>query len=506
MTKKALYLCCIAHPWINVAKRLEDNGVLPVYFVHWASDSAVIEKEFNKNCYLQTLEDAWKGLGFPKHLNPKALDEGYFKEIAWYELNALKMMDRLDPLGNEFSFQERRYFFQDLVGYWLSCIDEYGIDVVISPSIPHRVFDYALYVACKIKGLKFLMFQMVPFGSTSILIDNIDNMDIDLDVGVGQLAGVNLPDNVKEKIERVKRDYKSAMPEYMVSHAKNQKISFKRLKSELLAPVAKVFLSYFGYKKSPNTYWVEKGKVPSVSRYSWLSHYVMSVRRSIKVHSMRKQYESLTTDNVPDKFVLFALHYQPEETSCPTGGSYADQICLLKLLLEILPTDIKIVVKEHKSQFYTHQESASGRDSSFYQRLACLSDRVTFASVDAVPFELIDRAMATVTISGTIGWESAVRGTPTLVFGRAWYESMPRVHKLKSKNDLLNVIPLLKLEKNLDMDEEIAQFHLLLESKVIVAKHYKAFLKNNDVSMTESEEALSRAIVSAVHGSKEAIA
>lgn len=506
MSKKALYLCCIAQPWINVAKKLAADGIQPVYFVHWLSERAAVSNELGNDCHLQTLEDAWKGLGFPAHLSPRALDETEFKEIAWYELNALKMMDRLDPLGNEFSFQERRYFFQDLVGYWLSCIDDYGIDLVVSPSIPHRVFDYALYVACKMRSVRFLMFQMVPFGSTSILIEDIDSMGIKCDYSDHQSSTVKISSDIREKIRRVKRDYKNSVPDYMTNHARNQKLSFRKVKADFIAPIVKIFLSKVGYKKYPNTYWVEKGKMPSVSRYSWFSHYITSIRRTFKVHSMRKQYEKLTTDDVPEKFVLLALHYQPEETSCPTGGSYADQISLLKLLLDVLPKEVKVLVKEHKSQFYTHQESASGRDLSFYQRLAHLSDRVKFASVDVVPFDLIDRAMATITISGTIGWESAVRGTPTLVFGRAWYEDMPRVHKLKSKDDLRNVIPFVKSEKNVDMDEEITQFHSMLESKFIIAKHYKSFLKNSDVSMAQSEEALARAIESTVNGTKGTIA
>jgi hypothetical protein len=503
MPKKALYLCCIAEPWINVAKQLEVEDIVPVYFVHWKDDSDLFFESFKGKSYLQTVESAWKGLGFPEELKPKALDEIEFKEIAWYELNALKMMDRLDPLGNEFGFQERRYFFQDLVGYWLSCIEEYGFDVVISPSIPHRVFDYALYVACKMKGVMFLMFQMVPFGSASLIIKDIDRMGLDFQPLPEFERKKELSLLMRKKIDRVKSDYKTAIPEYMVKHEKNQKINLNKLKLSLVKPTAKILLSVLGYKKQPNTYWVNKGKIPSMSHYSWLSYYIMKIRRSLKVHSMRLKYEALATDPMPEKFILFALHYQPEETSCPTGGSYADQISLLRLLDDTLPEDIRILVKEHKSQFYTHQESASGRDSSFYQRLASQSDRVIFASVDTVPFELIDRAMATVTISGTIGWESAIRGTPTLVFGRAWYENMPRVHKVKSKRDILSVLPLMQSEKNADMDEEIDQFHFLLELKAIKGKHYKAFLKNEDISMSDSKENLSNALALVIKDARE---
>jgi hypothetical protein len=36
-------------------------------------------------------------------------------------------------------------------------------------------------------------------------------------------------------------------------------------------------------------------------------------------------------------------------------------------------------------------------------------------------FELIDHAKASATVSGTVGWESVVRGKPALLFGYSWY-------------------------------------------------------------------------------------
>jgi len=236
--------------------------------------------------------------------------------------------------------------------------------------------------------------------------------------------------------------------------------------------------------------------MPGASDYSWLDFQITEVKRALKVRSMQRQYERMAISSIPEKFVLFALHYQPEETSCPTGGSYADQICLLRVLDEVLPEEVAIVVKEHKSQFYTHQESASGRDGSFYKRLSEVTNRVQFASVDATPFELIDKAIATITISGTIGWESAIRGTPVLVFGRAWYENMPRVHKVKSKSDIISVLPKLNDEKNSDLESLILDFHYQLEKKIVWAKHYKAFLDNEDVSLNKSVGNLAGALSS----------
>jgi capsule polysaccharide export protein KpsC/LpsZ len=37
-------------------------------------------------------------------------------------------------------------------------------------------------------------------------------------------------------------------------------------------------------------------------------------------------------------------------------------------------------------------------------------------------FDFIDQAVAVATVTGTAGWESVLRGVPSIVFGNAWYK------------------------------------------------------------------------------------
>lgn len=476
----AVYLCAIAEPWIDIIKRLEsESNVNPSYIVHWEGDKSAYVNSKLKDSHLQSLENAWKGLGFPKNVDRYIFDEEELKKISFFEVVGLKMIERLDPDGESFPFNSRLYFFRDLLGYWMNVVEDKAIDVVISPSIPHRVFDYALYVICQIKNIKFLMFQMTPFGSQSLIIDNIDTMpNIDYESHKGEIPSKDILD----KVNKVKKNYSESIPDYMKVHAMNNKTSMVKTVKKLPR------VSYRLLFKKPNTYWVNKGCLPEKSNYSSLQFQKMQTIRSHQVKAYEKLYQSLVTNESYNDFVLVALHYQPEETSCPTGGSYSDQILMIQILNSLLPDDVTILVKEHKSQFYVNLEGASGRDQAFYSRIDNISPRVKFASVDAEPFGLIDKANAVITISGTIGWESAIRGTPVLVFGRAWYESMPRVFKVKTKDDIKNAFDKMVCLKDKDLDDDILAFHAALESKLIRAKHYKAFLKNEDVNMIESKK------------------
>lgn len=478
----AIYLCTIAQPWIDISLKLQsDFGIEPSYFVHWESERAQFEIPSLKNSYLHAIHKAWKGIGFPEKIKPHIFDEHELVNIAQYELVALKMMDRLDPNGQSFSFNNRLDFFRELMGYWRNIITNHNISIVISPSIPHRIFDYALYVVCKTLSIDFLMFQMVPFGSNSIIINDIDVMPkLDNNFLENEIS----PD-VLHRISVIDEGYDKAIPDYMVKHEVNNE---KKNIQSAFNILKKAHKFYKVFITRPETYWVKVDKTPSETSYNWLEFYRTQLYRSQTVASLKKQYQKLVHNHpiTSGKFVLLALHYQPEETSSPTGGYYADQILIVKLLNQYLPKDIGIVVKEHKSQFYSHQEGASGRTSLFYRRISQISNRISFASIDDNPFDIIDKSQAVVTISGTIGWESAIRGTPTFIFGRAWYENMPGIFKIKTAQDLINAWDKVHDENYSISRSEIISFHQALQQDFIRAKHYKSYLNNTDVTFSES--------------------
>tara|TARA_R100001440_G_scaffold10656_7_gene19457 strand:- start:28615 stop:30078 length:1464 start_codon:yes stop_codon:yes gene_type:complete len=472
-----------SEPWIEVAKELRINyNIHPTYIIHWAKESLAFEKAF-PDTHRCSIEKAWKGLCFSEALNRTSLDEPTLNSIAKYELVGIKMMDRLDPTRESFSFSERQHFFRELVMQWLAVIRNNDIRLVISPSIPHRVFDYALYVAAKMESIDFYMFQMVPFGSRTIMIEDIDSMGV---LSSEETKDKSLKFEVDKKINLIRGDYEEAIPSYMVRQEVENSRNIKKNITSVFRRIKSV-KRFFG--SSPNTYWVEKEKSPQDSKYNWFNFYLLKIKQKRYLQKLKNQYESLTQKvDGNESYVLVALHYQPEETSCPTGGVFMNQELIVKMLVEALSNECCIYVKEHKSQFYSSMEGAVGRDLSFYQKLLKISPRVKLVSANDNPFHLIDNALCVCTISGTIGWESALRGTPALHFGRAWYEGMPLTYKVKSLADLTMALQAIENEKNADNDILSSQynFHYRLATRFIHAKHYKANLKNSDIQIKDS--------------------
>jgi len=339
-----------------------------------------------------------------------------------------------------------------------------------------------LYIAAKIKNIKFIMFQMTPFGDKSFIIDDVNETPGYLKVD--QEVEGDLPRDIADRIEVLLKDYEDAKPDYMISQQNES-----RVLSRVFDKVTKIKKIGRSLKKA-NTYRVIKKNDPYYDRVSLISHNIKTSLGELYKKNLKKSFYNAVELNkdrrgAADDFVLVALHYQPEETSCPTGGFYTEQRQIVRLLASVLPINVKIYVKEHSSQFHPKMEGEAGRVRNFYQDLLNISERVVLINDREDTFNLIDSAIATVTISGTIGWESVFRGTPTLIFGRAWYEDMPGVYKVKSSLDLIDSFNLIR-SVPAPNKKSLISYHKKLNKYLISSAHYKATADKKITSIDDS--------------------
>jgi hypothetical protein len=145
------------------------------------------------------------------------------------------------------------------------------------------------------------------------------------------------------------------------------------------------------------------------------------VRGQAFKRQLRRHYERLAREVPLDMpYVFVALHYQPEQTTCPTGSVFVDQFVMVDLVAKSVPRDWLVYVKEHPYQFFEASIGERGRSVELYDELAALPN-VRLVPFSQSPFDLIDHARAVATVSGTAGIEAVLRGRPCLVFGYAWY-------------------------------------------------------------------------------------
>jgi Capsule polysaccharide biosynthesis protein len=196
-------------------------------------------------------------------------------------------------------------------------------------------------------------------------------------------------------------------------------------------------------ESAPANYLKQYGIPAEESELSYIEYWLfrlIALRRKRRLIGEYQRVARPITTSQP--YIYVPLHYQPEESTSPLGGVYVDQLLVVELLSKTVPNGWLVVVRENPFQFNKRGSGEMSRPLEFYRRMEALQN-VRLASFDVSPFDLIDRARAVATVTGTSGWEAVVRGVPALVFGTAWYlecEGVFTVAKLEHCREALRKI------------------------------------------------------------------
>ena len=140
-----------------------------------------------------------------------------------------------------------------------------------------------------------------------------------------------------------------------------------------------------------------------------------------KVAGRRPDYNS--------QYAYFALHFQPESTTLPKGSIYREQVLAIKRLIEILPDEMMIYVKEHPRALIADIRNKNFRSIDFYREIMEL-DRVQLVHPEVDSAELIENSTLVSTITGSPLIEALPRGIPAVAFGNSVVEGCGSLHKI----------------------------------------------------------------------------
>ncbi len=131
---------------------------------------------------------------------------------------------------------------------------------------------------------------------------------------------------------------------------------------------------------------------------------------------------------LPERYIYFPLHLQPEMTTSCLGKNFSNQLIAINKLRKILPDSISIVLKENPKQNYKQ------RNKFFYNFLDNMPNTI-FAPISMASKTLIDKSICVSTISGTAGYEALLEDKPCIIFGSSWYEKFEGVFKANLISD-----------------------------------------------------------------------
>ena len=494
--KRVLYNTSIADPFVQVAQKLQrENGYEPVYWIGFDYDHSdeIVPKTF-PNCIYQSYPDAWKGI-FSDSVKERAaecyLDVDLLNRLARYELQAIKMMDRMDFDRFSFNFMERERHYLNLIKYWMAVLDLYQIDVVVSAVNPHRVYDYVLYLLCKDRGLKFICIQYTICPARTFATDNVysigDLFDCDYNKYKAKetLSKEFLPEDLRAAYDKVQRNYEDAKPVYMNMHNTRDK------KLRNVFRFAHEYWHRYSFseriailkKGSLSTTMFKNRKYSLENSHNTLWEAAMLQKNKIKYNKMMNNYySSIAVSPVEgEKYIFVPLHYQPEASTSPVGDLYVNQRLVVETLLRNTPEDYYIYVKEHPQQFQSHMLGQTSRIKEFYSDLL-QSKRVRFISLQFDSFSVMSKAKAVATVTGTVGWEAVMHRIPVIVFGMIWNERMPGVLRVTDSESAKGILPF--IEGYEYSEHNVLAYLMSVADNTVLAYHYKG--EKEVVNMEES--------------------
>ena len=258
---------------------------------------------------------------------------------------------------------------------------------LIFGSTPHGIGPWVLLKVAQQMSIPVLVIDRTAVDGFYRILEKISDVEDEIEIG---------PLSAEEKAIHSER------LETMVSDVQH---SYKRAQPE---SERKRFENNRGKYINQINLWKQNWYAPARS--------INAIRSWSKLKSMSKRLSSFNAG----RYAIFFLHYQPERTTVPDGGIFGSQLNALLLLRSALPKDIALLVKEHPSTF-TFRCDSLARDPLFYDRLGSWKN-VHFVDIGTDNFELIDAAVVVATITGTVGKEALIRGTPAIFFGRSFLQ------------------------------------------------------------------------------------
>jgi len=431
----------------------QNNWVVRDWFIAYPSkDKTIVPEKMFPEATVHRPEFASRGMlsdglqaaGWP------AVDQSIVDRMATYEHMFMRMLDIYDPTGRAFSARERREAYYALLQFGMHVIEEHRPDLFIAGTIPHALHDYILYGLCRVLNIKTLFYMPVSLPGYLVLHDSIENGSRLLRDAYALVlsddAPVTLPALLEDYYKQVRSPYKDAEPWYVKlrDHSFLNKRGARAFFPNIFdrSNYARKFISatrraikggvnfalrpaetYRENFVTPMGDFFKKEGVSLVDSSTTRHEMTRVFKRGAKVKKrLYRQYLKLQSQPAFDvPFIFVPLHYQPEASTSPLGGAFVDQILMIRLLASYLPEGWRIYVKEHRTTFDPGLRGDFARDEEYYPQIASIKG-VTLVPLSYTSFDLIDKARAVATVTGTAGWESVLRGIPSIVFGNAWYK------------------------------------------------------------------------------------
>lgn len=435
--------------WVDVVLRLQQRGGWdPALWVGHPRVAEAVASRLPQTVFWNH-SDAMR-LRLPAGLVAGSVPLGaeLLASLSRYQAITIRMMGRKDNDGRCFTTEQRYHYYHKMASLMLGVLESVRPGLVVFVETPHSLYDHVLYGLCRVMGIPTLAFvrsKVLKYVYAAPGVEEVaDPVSRELACVNREYGERSVGDDVPEDLERERQrllgDHLDGMPERARLHHEEARRRrgvrwryYGRLAREWLHVVRDQMRSLiggagaaaYGGLKSPARYCLSDGMTK-------LEYRQATLRGRMLRHRIERVYRELCRPvDLSTRYVYLPLNYQPERTTHPDGGFFGDLLLVASNLSLALPDGWLLLVREHPVTFLDDM-AGSGRghmmrEPGFYAELAKLPN-VRFVSMSVDGFELIDRAQAVASPTGTALWEAVTRGKPGLCFGHVWYGACPGVY------------------------------------------------------------------------------
>jgi len=356
-------------------------------------------------------------------------DEALIEDMRECEAVFYDLVSRLE-WKKSVSFETRKRWYLQHLKFWNDFLTRHRINFYLSAWVPHEIPDIIIYELCRRRGIPILFFSDAMVQDTCFAEHDWQESAVDLGVRYEELlrqypAGTD-PTGIP-LTPRFARTYQ-ALSDPKGEKGDFFKVTYWQSVSNLLRRHSLQFLKHAASYVTP---WGLKRVWDAFGRW-----------RSVRARNAF--YDAHTVE--PDfhrPFVYMPLHFQPEASTVPRSGCYANQVLMAQLLNAYLPDEVLIYVKEHP-----WESGWLKRSIGYYRELLGISKvRLIPRSTDT--FLLREHCRAVVTGTGSAGFEALFRGKPVLLFGHCFYQFSRGVFPVHTAEDCAKAVRAIFSEKTM---------------------------------------------------------
>ena len=391
-----------------------------------------------------------------------------FSKISYYEKLFILSLDRNSffPISNLKGIR----LFYNIFSYFHKELTSNKINSIIFFGTPHGYYSIVLWSVAEFLGIKIIYTE----GSgISPMLSTIENtLDLKRNYA-GKFAelGILSNDNHKE-VEKIVTQESTA--DYYIRNNSTLNINKLFIKKIIALSTKHFYLKY----QSQELFLLKK----PIRGYKYI---VPLIKYYFSIIKAERFLSSISVNKIPrkknKKILTLFLHQQPEATTMPLAGIFADQLLAFNMISEALPSDYQILIKEHPNFYSDGGEERHERSIEFFSYM--LKDkRVSFIKKSINSQYLINESNYIVSIAGTVGWQALNVGKPCIVFGNSWFSQCKSCFVVDSVDELKKAFKNISFLKKVDVEKDVNEFLDNYSKRLIYAPpNQQCFLDGSDL-------------------------